>query len=163
MYRMIQTSTILSKLVSLIILQRLNPWIEKQLLQYQLGFRQGSGTVEGILAVRTLQTITRNTNKNVWVLLTEMTAGFDTVIRKFCFQSIYHRLPENADLANFQILESLYHHTEGYLTNTKDTITLKRGTRQGAIESPSLWALFLDWILRIFFIKRKSKRSDSLT
>ena len=51
MYRMIQTSKITTKLLSMIILQRINPWIENQLLQYQLGFRQGSGTAEGILAV----------------------------------------------------------------------------------------------------------------
>ena len=150
MYRMIQTSKITTKLLSMIILQRISPWIENQLLQYQLGFRQGSGTAEGILAVRTLQRITRNTNQKIWVLLTDMTAGFDTVIRQFCFQSIYHRLPKGANLTNFQILESLYNHTEGFLTNTKDTIQLKRGTRQGGVESPSLWALFLDWILRIF-------------
>ena len=157
MYRMIQTSKLHSKLLSIILLERIKPWYEKQILSYQIGFRTGSGTSEGILAIRTIQNIIRNTNQKVYMLITDMTAGFDTVVRNWAFQSIHHRLPPNCDRTNFEILENMYENTKGTITNMEQEIKISIGTRQGAIESPMIWALWIDWILRIFLHKAKEE------
>lgn len=143
-YRMIQTSNLLSKILSTILLQRIIPWYERQLKDYQLAFRQGSWTSEGILAIRTLQTIAKNTNQNIFVLISDMTAGFDTVVREWVFQSLQHRLPQNCDWTKFLILQCLYQRTEGRITNINESIMVNIGTRQGAIEAAAIWSLWID-------------------
>ena len=80
-----------------------------------------------------------------------MTVGFDTMVRKWAFQSIHHRLPLNCDRKNFEILEKMFEDTKGTLTNMDQEIKMPIGKRQGAIESP------IDWILRIFLQKEKEK------
>ena len=63
----------------------------------------------------------------------------------------------NSNRTNFEILESLYKNTKGIITNTEQEILLSIGTRQGAIESPMIWALWIDWILRIYLYHAKQK------
>ena len=95
-------------------------------MPYQLAYRKGGGTSDGILAIRCIQTISRNTRQNVYLLISDMSSGFDTVIREWAFKTIKHRLPQNADTTNFDILESIYRQTSGFLTNEKEEIPIKR-------------------------------------
>ena len=89
--------------------------------------------------------------KPVFVLFVDLSAAFDHIIRPWLFQSIYKRLPAEEDTTIIKLLEALYSYTTTALTETPDdTFELTLGVRQGGPESPLLYNLYMDFVMRIF-------------
>lgn len=64
---------------------------------------------------------------------------------------ILQRIPDEADRSLFELLQSLYSHTTTALAETPDDIfELDIGVRQGGPESPLLYNLFMDYVMRVF-------------
>ena len=93
-YRALQVSTILIKITSSIIVNRIKEWYESQLLDYQMGFRKEKGTSEAIFILRRLQQIAHQTNRSFYLVFADLTAAIDKMCRSFTWRSIYQRLPE---------------------------------------------------------------------
>ena len=84
----------------------------------------------------------------------ELTSAFDHVDRKIMFKTMRERLPYHSDKKLIQLLESLYSYTTTALSQTpKDGFELTLRVRQGGPESPILFNLFIDFIMRIFIDK----------
>ena len=89
--------------------------------------------------------------KPTYLLFVDLTAAFDHVVRKRMFQSIYQRLPPREDTTLIELLEALYSYTTTSLAETPDDIfELLLGVRQGGPESPPLYNLLMDYVMRIF-------------
>ena len=142
-------------------MRRLNQWYECQLLEQQYGFRSGRGTTDGIYILKRIQQISHNRNKQVFVLFVDLTAAFDHVDRKWMFSSIHQRLSPNTSTKLFELMESIYKYTTTALKDNPDDIfETALGVRQGGPESPSLFNLYIDYVMRVFLKLCTQKRIE---
>ena len=157
-YRALQIGSSLCKILVIIIINRIKTWYDKQLLDQQLGFRSGRGTTDGLYRIKRVQQIARRRRNRVFAIFVDLTAAFDHVNRKWLFKSIKQRFKANSDTKLFQLLEILYQHTTTSLAETPDDkFETSTGVRQGGPESPLLYNLFMDYVMRVFIEECKKK------
>ena len=85
------------------------------------------------------QQITDQMEKPLYILLVDLTAAFDHVVRVWLFKSIYQRLLPGADTTLIKMLQTLYESLTTALSETpEDVIELTLGVRQGGPASPPL-------------------------
>ena len=150
-YRGLQVGSSLCKIMVIIILNRLKDWYDHQLLDQQQGFRRGRGTADGIYITKRIQQISEKMQKPVFLLFVDLSAAFDHVVRKWLFESIYQRFPQDVKPNLFEILEALYSKTTTSLAQNQDDIfELLLGVRQGGPESPPLYNLYMDYVMRVY-------------
>ena len=158
-YRGIQIGPSLCKIIVIIIINRLKNWYEKQLLDQQQGFRKGRGTTDGIFIIKRIHQITDQIKKPVFTLFIDLTAAFDHIKRDWMFITIYQRLEQNADKKLIELLQSIYSYTTTSLAqSTLDIFELLLGVRQGGPESPMLFNLYIDYVMRKFLEECKVNR-----
>ena len=150
-YRALQVGSTFCKIMVVIILKRLNAWYESQLQEQQQGFRSERGTTDGIFILKRIQQICRKMNRQAYTLFVDLTAAFDHVNRKWMFKSIYQRLSPNMNRKLIELLEELYKYTSTALQqNPKDLFEIFCGVRQGGPESPTLFNLYIDYVMRVY-------------
>ena len=138
----------------IIILNRLKDWYDEQLLDQQQGFRRGRGTADGIYVTKRLQQISDRIQKPFYLLFVDLSYAFDHVVRNWLFESIYQRFPQQVEPTLIRLLESLYQKTTTSLAQTPDDVfELLLGVRQGGPESPPLYNLYMDYVMRVFMQK----------
>ena len=154
-HRGIQIGSTFCKIVT-IILKRLQYWYDKQLTEQQQGFRPERGTAEGIYLLKRLHQITHASDKPCYALFVDLSSAFDHVNRKWMFKTISQRLSTNSNKKLFQLLESIYKYTTAELCGTKgEVFEISTGVRQGGPESPTLFNLYMDYIMRVFIQRSK--------
>ena len=153
-YRGISIGSTVCKLIISIILSRLRDWYESQLSDEQYGFRPNRGTTDGIFAIKRIQQITNRKNQLLFLLFVDLSAAFDHIPRKWLFKSIDLRFTNGRTPQLFKILETLYKHTS--LTYEGVTFTTTSGVRQGGPESPFLFNLYIDFVMRVFMYKSQN-------
>ena len=157
-YRALQIGSSLCKILVVIIIKRLNVWYEKQLLDQQQGFRTGRGTNDGIFRLKRIQQITNKTKTLVYALFVDLSAAFDHINRKWLFKTIRQRFSDDQETQLIDLLDSLYQHTTTSLAETPDDIfETVSGVRQGGPESPILYNLYMDYVMRVFMEKCNKK------
>ena len=83
------------KLAMAIILERIKPWYNSQLMPNQYGFRNNVGCPDAIFTLKSIQHNTYRLNRETFLLFVYLTAGYDWCVRKWLFQSIYNRINPN--------------------------------------------------------------------
>ena len=160
-YRGLQIGSTLCKLMVVIIINRIKEWYELQLLDQQQGFRSGRGTTDGLFLAKNLQQIVHKTNKQIYVLFVDLTAAFDHIERRWLFKTIKQRLQNEMDCKLFDLLETLYSSTTTALAEHElDKFIVELGVRQGGPESPLLFNLFIDYVMRVFLEECKTQKVD---
>ena len=150
-YRGLQIGSTFCKIMIIIIINRLKPWYDIQLLDQQQGFRSGRGTADAIYITKRIQQITDKMKKPVYILFVDLTAAFDHVVRKWVFRSIHQRFPPETDTILIELIEALYAYTTTSLAETpEDLFEVILGVRQGGPESPPLYNLFMDYVMRLY-------------
>ena len=135
----------------IIIVNRLQSRYESQLTDHQQGFRRDRGTTDGVYIAKRIQQVTRAMKKPVFLLFVDLSAAFDHVERSWLFSTIKKRLDPNADRSLITLLEQLYSYTTTALSQSPDnTFETKTGVRQGGLESPCLFDVFIDFVMRIY-------------
>ena len=162
-YRGLQIGSSLCKIIVLIIINRLKSWYESQLLDQQQGFRTGRGTTDGIFIEKCIHQITDNMRKPVYSVFIDLTAAFDHVERNWMFKTIHQRFQLDDDKKLIELLESIYSHTTTALSQSpNDIFDILLGVRQGGPESPLLFNLYIDYVMRIFHEQCTSKQINFL-
>ena len=156
-YRGISIGSTVCKLIISIILSRLKTWYESQLSDEQYGFRSNRGTTDGIFAVKRTQQITNRKQQPLFLLFVDLSAAFDHIPRSWLFRSIDLRFTNERSPKMFRILQCLYNHTS--LTYEDVTFKTTSGVRQGGPESPFLFNLYIDFVMRVFIEKCQSDTS----
>ena len=157
-HRGIQIGSTFCKILVTVILKRLQNWYDKQLAEQQQGFRPGRGTAEGIYLLKRIHQITYASNRSCYVLFVDLSSAFDYVNRKWMFKTINQRLSASSNKKLFQLLESIYKYTTTELAGAKEEIfEISTGVRQGGPESPTLFNLYMDYIMRVFIERAKRK------
>jgi hypothetical protein len=155
-YRGLSIGSTVCKLIVSIILNRLRPWYEAQLSDEQNGFRQNRGTTDGIYTVKRVQQITNRKKQPLYLLFVDLTAAFDHIPRKWLFDSIRLRFHSAQNQRLVDILEKLYQNTSLTFNEAKSTFTTSSGVRQGGPESPVLFNLYIDFVMRAFMEQSRS-------
>ena len=89
--------------------------------------------------------------KPVHVLFVDLSSAFDHINRDWLFKSIHQRFKSSQDKTLFNILQAVYSHTTNALADTpNDIFELSTGVRQGGPESPPLYNLYMDYVMRVF-------------
>ena len=145
------------------ILNRLSDWYDTHLLDQQQGFRRGTRYNRRHFHHKKNTTNIR-LNTEAIIPSFYLSSAFDHAIRKWLFKSIYQRFPPNADVTLIKLLETLYSHTTTALAdNLDDVFRLLSGVRQGGSESPTLYNLYMDYVMRIFMDICKTEDIEFLT
>ena len=157
-YRALQIGSSLCKILVVIIINRLNKWYDQQLQDQQQGFRAGRGTTDGIYRLKRIQQITHRMKTPVYALFVDLSAAFDHIDRKWLFKSIRQRFASDTNTNLVDIMESLYNFTTTSLADTPDDkFDTTSGVRQGGPESPILYNLYMDYVMRVFLNRCKQK------
>ena len=156
-YRGLSIGSTLCKLLVNIILERLQPWYNIQLTDQQNGFRQNRGTTDGIFLLKRIQQITDRKQQPLYLLFVDLTAAYDHIPRSWLFQSIKLRFPNNECPTAIQVLEKLYENTSLTFLEANSTFPTTSGVRQGGPESPLLFNLYIDYVMRIFVDRCKEE------
>ncbi|XP_066926666.1 group II intron-encoded protein LtrA-like [Clytia hemisphaerica] len=155
-YRGISIGSTVCKLLINLILDRLRPWYELQLSDEQNGFRKDRGTTEGIYTIKRIQQITDRKRQPLFLLFADLMAAFDHIPRDWLFESIRLRFDNRQSTPLFDILEKFYLNTSLTYEDANKTFQTSSGVRQGGPESPFLFNLYIDFVMRLF----KEKSND---
>ena len=157
-YRGISIGSTVCKLTINIILSRLRNWYESQLSDHQNGFRKNRGTTDGIYTIKRIQQISHRKMQPIFLMFVDLSAAFDHIPRRWLFDSIRLRFRPNQLPKMINILNILYEKTS--LTYEENTFTTSSGVRQGGPESPPLFNLYIDFVMRLFIEKGKKEKID---
>lgn len=87
----------------------------------------------------------------LFLLLVDLSAALNHIVRDWMWKMICLRFGSDRDITNIEILENLYKHTTNVLTQDPGhPYVTKSGVRQGGPESPPLFNLYIDWVMRQF-------------
>ena len=156
-YRGLSISSTFLKLAMNIILNRIRPWYNNQILHNQTGFRQFYGCPDAIFTVKSIHHNTVRHGNQTYLLFIDLTAAYDWCVRVWLFHSIYNRIdPDDESTRNcIKIMEELYRKTESVMKGEEQYFETTSGVRQGGSESPILFNLFLDYIMRVYNYRAK--------
>ena len=155
-YRTLSVSAVLLKAIMSIILWRSREWYESTLLDIQNGFRLARGTADPVFIVKNLIRIAKTGNKSIYALALDLRAAYDWINRSWVWLCIAARNTDSEyeeeldDL--FGLVRELYGRTYSYMAGDEkeQAFETTSGLLQGAVESPPLFSVFCDTILRLF-------------
>ena len=108
----------------------------------QFGFRKNRSTTDAIFIVREAINSTKNP---LHLCMIDLRAAYDHVDRDMLFYAIKIRTKAPQIKT---ILKALYTGTVASIKNTVDQFQVHTGCRQGGIESPVLFNIYMDFVLR---------------
>ena len=147
-YRPIFLLDVIGKLYASMVVGRLNKTVAAKMAETQHGFRKGYSTEQAILAVRTIIRKSLDRRHPVDLVFVDITKAFDSVPHEALLNLIKHLGASNNVLRSIQ---QLHEEPKGTIQGTTQYFTCKRGVRQGSIEGPILFNLFLQKILEEVF------------
>ena len=105
--------------------------------------------------------ISNRKTQPLYLLFVDLTAAFDHIPRDWLFQSIRIRFDNDADLKLFDILEKLYSQTSLTFHEAMTLFRVSSGVRQGGPESPLLFNLYIDYVMRVY-VEKSITRAERL-
>ena len=143
-YRPIFLLDVIGKLYSSMVVGRLSRAVDGILPETQYGFRTGFSTEQAVLAVRTLVRKSLDQGCPVDLVFVDITKAFDTVPHKALFD-LLQRLGTSANIQ--RSMRQLHSEPRGTIQGSCKSFACKRGVREGSIEGPLLFNLFLQGVL----------------
>ena len=141
-YRSIFIMNTISRLLPKIIIERLRDAYEKLLMANQFGFRKNRSTTDAIFIVREAL---KSTKKPIYLCMIDLKAAYDHLDRDMLFRVLDIRTKAPLLIA---ILKALYTETIAAIKHTTGYFQVHTGCRQGGIESPVLFNIYMDFALR---------------
>ena len=147
-YRTIALISHASKVLLIIILNRLKRKVEEELSDCQAGYRRNRGTIDMLFTLQLLIEEVRNSKEEAFIIFIDYTKAFDSVKHSNLFQIMINMgFPEHL----VSLIANLY-------TNQKATIrwngehceffNIRKGVRQGCILSPHLFNIYTEQVMR---------------
>ena len=147
-YRTIALISHASKILLIIILNRLRNKVEAELSDCQAGYRKGRGTTGMLFVLQILIEKVRNTEDEAFITFIDYSKAFDSVDHHHLFTTMLEfGFPKHL----VSLISQLY-------TEQKATIRwnsehcpffdIERGVRQGCILSPHLFSIYTEMIMR---------------
>ena len=147
-YRTIALISHASKILLIVILNRLKNKVESEISDCQAGYRSGRGTIDMLFVLQILIEKVRNTKEEAFITFIDYSKAFDSVQHEHLFQTMLKMgFPEHL----VSLISNLY-------TNQNATIRwngehsgqfhINKGVRQGCILSPHLFSIYTEQVMR---------------
>lgn len=144
-YRGLSIIATLSKLVSMVIVERIRTAYESILLPTQFGFRKNRSTTDAIFIVQHILKMSSRERQPLFLCFIDLKAAYDWIPREALFRVLEIRLKCPKLIA---ILRSLYTGTKACIKNLPRYFDTFVGCRQGALESPVIFNIYMDFVMR---------------
>ena len=146
-----------SKILLYVIKKRITPIIERHLAETQVGFREGTGTRDGIFLLRTIGERRIEKNVNTFLCFIDYTKAFDRVQ--------HHKLLKIMEDIQIpfherRLIRNLYYNQKAHVrydNGTTEDFDIRKGVRQGCILSPILFNLYSERIINETLVKIPDK------
>ncbi len=146
-YRGITVTPVLSKLIELLIRNKIRPKIDSSQNTMQRGFTSHSSSVNCALLVEEFVRDCRDNNKTAYVAFLDAKAAFDVVSHNILFRKLYNIGNEGKC---WMVLRNLYKDASsvakwnGLLS---DSFKIEQGVRQGGVLSADLYKVYVNDLL----------------
>lgn len=145
-YRGITLLSVVGKLFTRILNNRLNKWAEEYSIyvEAQAGFRKSMGTTDNIFILNNLITHCLNNNERLYCAFVDFTKAFDFVVRDILWFKLI-KLGVRGKLLN--IIKSIYTSVKSrvkYDNYLSEPFACNIGVRQGECLSPFLFAMYVN-------------------
>ena len=133
-WRGIMLSSILTKILTVLIIDRIAEAYNINIGEGQMGFRQGRGCRDGSYCLKRVHQYCRKTQRELFCSMVDLSSAFDWCRREWVFESMRHVVGESQLI---DLLENMYGKTTAYLRGKVDQVFKSTcGVRQGGPESP---------------------------
>ena len=145
-YRAVAVSSVIGKLFSTILLNRLIEFRSKNIPDppNQLGFTKGAQTYDHILTMQTIMGKYKKLKKPVYAIFVDFKKAFDSV----CRPALFLKLAKNGVTGKFyNLIKDMYQNSYGHIKlqgYISKRFNIRKGTEQGHPLSPDLFKLFLN-------------------
>lgn len=148
-YRGISLLSLPGKVYALILKQRLQNWAEGSLLEGQCGFRKGRGCNDAIFTLKSLLERAHRKDTPVQLCFIDLSKAYDSVDRDLAWCVMRQR---GAPTKLVALLKDLHEGTECAMqsdcTGSQSWFPVSTGFKQGDVNAPMLFNVFLDSICR---------------
>ena len=142
-HRAISITATLGRLLPMIIINRLQAIYNIILDQNQYGFRSNSGCDDAIFIVKNVM---ERSGEKMYIAFVDLTAAYDKIPRHLLFRVLDIRL---GCIHLVSLVKSIYIGTTAKIKGLSKSFIVNSGCRQGGIESPFIFNIFLDTVCRI--------------
>lgn len=145
-YRGITLLSVVGKLYTSILNERLSKWLEKEkkLVEEQGGFRPGRSTTEQIFILKEVVLGRRRRKKKTFCCFLDIRKAYDTVCREGLWERLWGKGVRGKI---WRVIKNLYSEVGSCVRlgeEKTEWFTLDIGLRQGCILSPVLFSVFID-------------------
>ena len=154
-YRGISVTATLSRIMPMIIMKRLQDAYNNMLDQSQYGFRSNTGCDDAIFIVCN---IIEKSSETMYLVFIDLTAAYDKIPRPLLFRVMDIRLGCKHLVS---LIQSIYTETTAKIKGSKNWFKVTSGCRQGGVESPFLFNIYMDTVCRVIEYELSTKLGDS--
>ena len=154
-YRTLSISAVLLKAIMGIVLLRSREWYEAILHDSQNGFRRARGCPDSVFITKNLSRMAVSQKISIFGCFLDLRAAYDWVVRNWlflCLSARYGGSEYEEELDGlFGLVRALYSKTYSYMAGETEEKAFETscGLLQGAVESPPLFNIFLDTIMKL--------------
>ena len=141
-YRGLSIMSTCSKILASLVISRIRKAYEAIISNCQFGFRSNRSTTDAIFI---LQNAINVSDKPLFLCFIDLKAAYDWINRDMLFKILNIRL-KSPVLVN--ILKAFYTGTSAAIKGSKVFFKTFSGCRQGGVESPVIFNIYLDFVLR---------------
>ena len=141
-YRGLSIMSTCSKILTYLVIGRIRKTYEKLISNSQFGFRSNRSTTDAIFI---LQNSINISSQPLFICFIDLKAAYDWINRDMLFKILEIRLKSPIIV---KILKALYSGTSAAIKGSKSFFKTFVGCRQGGVESPIIFNIFLDFVLR---------------
>ena len=147
-YRTIALISHASKVLLIIILNRLRGKVEEELSDCQAGYRTNRGTVDMLFTLQLLIEKVRNSIDEAFIVFIDYSKAFDSVKHQHLFETMIKMgFPRHL----VALIASLYTDQKATIRwngEHSDCFGIEKGVRQGCILSPHLFSIYTEQLMR---------------
>ena len=147
-YRTIALISHASKILLIIILNRMRIKVEEELSDCQAGYRSNRGTVDMLFSLQLLIEKVRNSEEEAFIIFIDYSKAFDSVKHHHLFDTML-KMGFPAHLVS--LIAGLYENQKATVRwngEHSEYFNISKGVRQGCILSPHLFSIYTEQVMR---------------
>ncbi len=148
-YRGISLQSLPGKVYALVLRKKFEQWAASQLSEVQCGFRRGRGCADAIHCLRSISETAVAFKRPISACFFDISKAYDSADRSVATRVLRSR---GAPQKLVELLHDLHVDTQCALRDCRDSpaawFTVRTGFKQGDVNAPTLFNLYVDTILR---------------